>query len=332
MKPREIVISSFRFEETGETPYWIPFEPEVGQRLDEYYGSSTWREKLVPYMYGQHYGGYEQETGEKGIIKDVFGSIIQTGNMQHVINPALASPSLNGYQWPDPENIEDWDAVTQKFDKVKQSYRLCGLGYGLFERAWLMRGMENFLIDMISNPDFTEELLDGILDFHIKSMDIIASKVSFEGYFGGDDWCDQRGCIMGPELWRKFFKSRFAIIVDHCHALGFPFILHSCGNVLPLIDDLLEIGLDGLESLQPEAMDVFLLKKKTEGKMILIGGLGVQSTLPFATPDEVKIQTKKLMKNLGQGGGYVLAPAKPLMDDVPTSNAVVLIESVINNI
>ena len=137
---------------------------------------------------------------------------------------------------------------------------------------------------------------------------------------------------MGPDLWRKFFKSRLAKIVNHCHKLGFPYILHSCGNVLPLIDDLLEIGLDGLESLQPEAMDVFLLKRKTEGKMVLIGGLGVQSTLPYATPNEVKLQTKKLIKNLGQGGGYVLAPAKPLMDDVPTSNAVALIESVVDRI
>ena len=220
--------------------------------------------------------------------------------------------------------------MTQKYEKEKESYRVCGLGYGLFERAWLMRGMENFLIDMISTPDFAEELLDGILEFHIKSMDIISQKVSFEGYFGGDDWCDQRGCIMGPELWRKFFKLRFAQIVDHCHHLGFPYILHSCGNVLPLIEDLLEIGLDGLESCQPEAMDVFLFKKKTEGKMVLIGGLGVQSTLPFATPNEVKIQTKKLITNLGQGGGYVFAPSKPLMEDVPTANAVALIESVID--
>lgn len=332
MKPREIVQASFRFEETGEKPYWIPFEPQVGLKLDEYYGSSAWREKLIPYMYGQHYGGYEQEGEEEGTIRDVFGSIIQTGNMQHVIKPALTSPSLKDYHWPDPENIEDWDAVTQKYSKVTESYRLCGLGYGLFERAWLMRGMENFLMDMISNPEFVEELLDGILDFHLSAMDIIVHKVPMEGYFGGDDWCDQRGCIMGPELWRKFYKSRFTKIVDHCHELGFPFILHSCGNVLPLIDDLLEIGLDGLESLQPEAMDVFQLKKKAMDKMILIGGLGAQSTLPFASPKEVKIQTKKLIKELGHGGGYVLAPAKPLMDDVPTANAVALIETMINNI
>jgi uroporphyrinogen decarboxylase len=331
MKPREIVQSSFSFKNSTVVPYWIPFDAEVGLKIDEYYASAAWRERLIPYMFGQHYGGYEEAGTREGTIRDVFGSLIQTGNMQHVIQPALATPSLRGYHWPDPADIEDWDAVARKYSQVKESYRLCGLGYGLFERAWLMRGMENLLIDLISNPQFVEELLDGILDFHLRSMDIIVHKIPIEGYFGGDDWCDQRGCIMGPDLWRKLFKPRFAKIVDHCHQLGFPIILHSCGNVLPLIDDLLEIGLDGLESLQPEAMDVFLLKKRTMGKMVLIGGLGVQSTLPFATPEQVKIQTKKLLDELGAGGGYVLAPAKPLMADVPTENAVALIETVINN-
>lgn len=331
MSPRDKVKKCLRFEPVDKTPYWFTFDPEVGLRLDQHYGSASWRDKIVPYMFGQHYGGYEREGEEKGTFHDVFGSIIGTGKMQYVIKTALSSPSLKGYHWPEPEEIEDWESVTKKYQDNKASFRVCGLGYGLFERAWLMRGMEQFLMDLGDHPEFVEDLLEGITEFHLKSMDIIARKVPIEGYFGGDDWCDQRGCIMGPALWRKFFKPRVARLVNHCHELGFPYILHSCGNLLPLIDDLLEIGLDGLESLQPEAMDIFLLKKKTLGKMVLIGGLGAQSTMPFGAPDEVRKTTKKLLTEMGQGSGYVLAPAKPLLEDTPIANAVALLETLLDD-
>ena len=73
-------------------------------------------------------------------------------------------------------------------------------------------------------------------------MDRIVARIPIEGYFGGDDWCDQRTIMMGPELWRKFIKPRLGRMIDHCHSLGKLYVLHSCGNVSPLIDDLLESG------------------------------------------------------------------------------------------
>ncbi len=197
---------------------------------------------------------------------------------------------------------------------------------GLFERAWLMRGFENLLADMLENPSFVEELLEGITDIHLRAMDLIAARVPIEAYFGGDDWCDQRGIIMGLDLWRKFFKPRLARIVARCHELGLPYVLHSCGNVAPLAEELIELGLDGLESLQPEAMNVYELKRRTAGRLSLIGGMGVQSTLPFGTPEEVRGETLRLIWDLGRGGGYVLAPAKPVTAEVPLVNAIAFME------
>jgi uroporphyrinogen decarboxylase len=87
--------------------------------------------------------------------------------------------------------------------------------------------------------------------------------------------------------------------------------------------------LDALESLQPEAMDVYELKRKTAGRMVLIGGLGTQQMLPFGTPEKVGAETRRLMRELGAGGGYVLSPAKPLMADVPTANALAFIRAAV---
>ena len=81
-----------------------------------------------------------------------------------------------------------------------------------------------------------------------------------------------------------------------------------------------------LESLQPEAMDVYEIKRRYGTNLCLWGGLGTQNVLPFGSPKEVRDEIHKLLKELGRGGGYILAPAKPLMDDVPTENAIAVIE------
>ena len=189
-----------------------------------------------------------------------------------------------------------------------------------------MRGIENLLIDLIEEPQFVNDLLDGITEVHIRFMDTMVKYIPIDAYFGGDDMCDQRGCIMGEDRWREFFKPRLKKIVEHCHSLGLPYVLHSCGNVLPLVDDLMEIGVDGLESLQPEAMNVYELKEKTAGKMVLIGGMGVQKLLYFGTPDEIKLETARLIDELGKGGGYIISPAKAL-DGEPAENAAAFIEA-----
>ena len=201
------------------------------------------------------------------------------------------------------------------------------MAMGLFERSWLMRGFENVLTDMLLSPTFVDELLDGILDVHLRMMDLIVARIPIDAYFGGDDWCDQRTVIMGLDLWRRFFKPRLARMIDHCHELGRPYVLHSCGNVSPLIDDLIDIGLDGLESLQAETMNVYKLKRKAAGKLVLIGGMGVQRLIPFGTPEEIRAETKRLINELGRGGGYVLGPSKPLPPETPIANAVAFIET-----
>jgi uroporphyrinogen decarboxylase len=238
-------------------------------------------------------------------------------------------PSLRGHDWPELSDLDDWDDLAEEYAAHPDSFRLCGFAMGLFERAWIMRGFENFMMDLVDNSSFVEDLLDGIMEMHLRVMDLITERIPIEGYFGGDDWSDQRGVMMGIENWRRFFKHRLAKMIDHCHGLGYPYILHSCGNVLPLIDDLLEIGLDGLESLQPEAMDVYELKRRTVGKMVLIGGMGVQSTLRFGRPEDIREETKRLIRELGRGGGYVLATAKPMMEDIPVENAAAFVEKAI---
>jgi uroporphyrinogen decarboxylase len=328
MTPRETVQHTFGFNETRPVPYYLPMEDDVIRRVTEYYGNDEWRQRLIPYLYCGHFGfnGIDIGANRK---RDSFGVIYEDGNIMHVLEYPLADTPLKAYTWPEPADVADWDALRQTLNNAPESYRCTGFAFGLFERAWLLRGMETVLIDMIDNPAYVEDVLDAILEIHVQVIDYAAAQLDIDAYFGGDDWCDQRGPIMGVDLWQRFFKQRLAAIIDRCHMHSLPFICHSCGNVLPLVDDLLEIGLDGLESLQPEAMDIFELKRKTQGRMILIGGMGVQSTMRFGTPEDVRSQAQRLQQEMGRGGGYVLAPAKTLLPDTPTENAIALIESVL---
>lgn len=326
--PREAVEAVFRFQELNPVPYRISINPGVEPRLDEYYGTPVWRDLLRPYLYGSFYVGGGSTEIHDGIFRDAFGSLIRKGNISSIEKPVLQSPSLSGYQWPEAESLADWDALCTQYKTMEGSFRLCGMAFGFFERAWAMRGFENLLMDMVDSPDFVDELLDGHLALRMKVFELIAERIPIEGFFGGGDDCDQRGPIMGLERWRRFIKPRLGRMIDFAHSLGKPIVTHMCGNVMPLVDDLMEMGLDALESCQPEAMDVFALKKITRGKLVLIGGLGVQTTLPLGTPNQVREQVSLLQRELGSGGGYILSSAKPVMEDVPTENAVAFLESV----
>jgi uroporphyrinogen decarboxylase len=105
--------------------------------------------------------------------------------------------------------------------------------------------------------------------------------------------------------------------------------MHCCGSVADIMGDIVEIGLDVLESVQPEAagMNPSALKKKWGDKITFWGGLGSQSTIPFAASAEVRREIRRLRSEMGRGGGYVLAPAKPLRPETPTENAVAVVEA-----
>jgi len=331
MTPREIIREKvFGFEEIHPIPYHILIDDDVGTRLDAHYGGSGWRQRMVKYIDGGHWTGEGGGTNlPNGLTRSPYGFEYRGGNILHVEKVALPEPMLDGYEWPDPEILADWDKLNADYE-ASDAFRLCGVCYGFFERTIFMRGMENLLMDMVEHPQFVHDLMDGYLKLRLGLIDRIIERIPVEGIFDGGDDCDQRGPIMGLARWREFIRPRLKAVIDHVHAKGLPVVAHMCGNVGPLVDDLIEIKLDALESLQPEAMDVFEAKRKAAGKMVLIGGMGTQQMLPKGKPEEISAQTQRLCRELGAGGGYVLGPAKPVMADVPTENAVAFIEAALN--
>ncbi|HDZ21968.1 hypothetical protein LCGC14_0238570 [marine sediment metagenome] len=331
MTPREIVQEKvFGFEEIHPVPYYIGIDGSVQERLDGHYGGAEWRDRMVTFIDGGHWTGEGGGVSlPNGMTRSPYGFVYKSGNILHVEDVALPEPTLDGYEWPEAESLAGWDQLARDY-QASDAFRLCGVCYGFFERVIFMRGMENVLMDMIEHPQFVHDLMDGYLKLRLELIDMIIDRIEVEGIIDGGDDCSQRGPIMGLEKWQEFIGPRLKTVIDHVHAKGLPVVAHMCGNVAPLVDDLLEMKLDALESLQPEAMDVYEVKQKTAGKMVLIGGMGTQQMLPHGTPEDVAAETNKLLSELGKGGGYVLGPSKPIMPDVPTENAVAFIETVLN--
>ncbi|MCL2772219.1 MAG: hypothetical protein FWD71_02620 [Oscillospiraceae bacterium] len=328
---KEIMKDVLSFKECEPTPYWLMgleyANWGMSPKLDEYYKSDSWRKRFNSCINGGHVG-YYNDVPQNGFVRDTFGVLLQLGNITHIADTVLKEPDLSGFRFPNPREMADWDGLNRQIEAHRDCFQAWGLALGLFERGWHLRGMENLLADMVEEEQFVHDLLDGITKVQLEFIDKLYECSPIDAIFGGDDICDQRSVIMGIERWRTFFKPRLKQVVAHAHKYGLPYIMHSCGNVLPIVDDLIEIGVDVLESLQPEAMDLTALKQKAKGRLALIGGMGVQKMMFFGTPDEIRSETRRLKSVLGDGGGYVLATSKNLETE-PVENAAAFIETIL---
>lgn len=333
MKPRDIVLAQIRHEETDAIPYSLPMEPDVSAALDRHYGSQDWKKRLVPYI--DTVGAVDtdpKEAIDEKYVRDGYGGIWrQDLRPWHLEKPPLAEPSFEGYTFPGAASFfrPSWkEAAFKKCKEHQDSFLIGVLGWGLFERSWNLRGFENVLMDAVAEPEFFEEMLDKLMNLYLEFVDY-TTDLPVDGILFGDDWGDQRGIILGPDRWRRFLKPRWAKIYEAVHKRGKIVMSHSCGSVAAIVPDLIEIGLDVLESVQPEAADMnpYELKKRWGDKITFWGCLGSQSTIPFGTPQEISGEVKRLKKEMSRGGGYILAPAKPLQPETPVQNAVAIVES-----
>ena len=338
MKNRDLILAQIQHHETCPVPYTLEFEGDIAEQLDEYYGSPAWRNRIQPYIKdtGIVDTMKKMPTETAGLHRDLFGTTWRLDRRPfHLEQPGLLKPSFDNYHWPKPQkfyaNEAEINAAKIFSEQNKSDYFLnAWLGWGLFETSWGLRGFENTLIDVVSEPEFHEELLDRITEQFLQYIDFTCRHLpDIDAIMFGDDWGDQRGVIIGPDRWRQLYKPRYAKLYDAVHAHGKLVISHCCGSICDIMPDIIEIGLDVLESVQPEArgMNPYDLKKQWGDKITFWGCLGSQSTLAFGTPQEIHHQVQQLRREMARGGGFILAPAKALQPGMPLENAVAAVEA-----
>ena len=202
------------------------------------------------------------------------------------------------------------------------------LGGELFEAAWRLRGLERFLLDLVERKEMAHYLLDRLAE--LARMNATTLALAGVDVLSLDDDVGMPGRMMiAPATWREFFRSRLAGIVDVARAANpdIRVIYHSDGHIEPILDDLLEIGIAGINPVQPEHMDALRIRRRYGTRLALWGTVGRQTTFSFATPDAIRAEVHARVAELGRAG-LVLCPAYDVDEpDIPWANVAAFLEA-----
>ena len=326
--PRDDFLAALNHEETEITPYGSSFLEEPAERMVEHFGED-WRRRLTPYK-----AGWSLEIkrvpieGRDGFYRDDWGCVWQKGTIWHIHESPLKSPSLDGFVWPDLTQPERYEGLSDFCASHPDQFRVGYTGVGFFELYWQLRGWEG-LCDFASDSGFAEALLDRFLELQLSVVDRLGRE-DFDCIGLSDDQSDQRGVTIGAPRWRRMLKPRFKAVFDRIHSFGKLVFLHCCGNLMEIVPDLIEIGLDYLNPLQPECLDVYKLKREYGKDLLLEGGIGTQWLLPFGTPEDIRAEVRRLRLELGRNGGFILATTKAVRPETPTENMLALFDALVH--
>ena len=265
-------------------------------------------------------------------VKDEFGVVWSTSDIDRgsPIGPPLREPSLAGCTFPDPAAAYRFEHLAQWCSLNHEHFTIIWVG-DLWERATFLRGMENILLDVAAEPQFVRALLRQLADYILRTMQILFERFEFDAIALSDDYGTQRGMLISPDCWRRLIRPLLVEIFALARKHGRCTFLHSCGNVEPIIPDLCEIGLHILHPIQPEAMDIYMLKREYGRDLTFCGGLRTQDLLPRGTPPQIRDEVRRLKHEMGAGGGYILEPGITVQADVPLENMVAMIEEMMND-
>ena len=257
----------------------------------------------------------------------------------HPLEEAKSVADLDAYtHWPDmddPTRVAHVRAAAERLAADNQ-YAILATPWLLFpfERAYAMQGMETFLLNMAMDADFARELMERIAGFCKQLMghflDELGDNVDIIKI--GDDLGTQESLMISPSMYREILKPIHADFISFIKARTKAKVLfHSDGDVAPLIDDFVEIGVDILNPIQTSAgtmSDLAALKKRHGRNIVFCGGIDSHRVLPYGTPADVRDEVKRVIEILGPGGGYMLGAVHTVMKDVPPENVLAMVDAV----
>jgi uroporphyrinogen decarboxylase len=239
---------------------------------------------------------------------------------------------LARYRLPDPYAPGRFDVAKEHSQRYGQEYALLGvIECTVFEMAWNLVGLEQFLTDMALGTDYVGVLLDEVANYSI-GIGLELIKLGADIMLTGDDLGMDVGPMMSLPMWREHLKPRLKGVFDAYKAAKPDIILayHSCGSVLTFIDELIEIGMEVLNPIQVTAhgMDSAKLKRTYGHQLAFCGGIDQRHLLPTGTPAQVEAEVRKRMLEMGQGGGYIVAPTHDIQSDTPPKNVLTMFDAV----
>lgn len=356
MKPRQRVAAALNHEVPDRCPMQISFTPEFADRLRQTM-ELTGRKVHNPHGGGNTYE-LERALGEDMLLTSVgwansyyadtrpyvdewgigwrlqpYETVFGVGHYTEITHHPLADDSaLAGYRPPDPTRPELYLDSEWMIREFRDEYWIVGATVTtIFETAWALRGLEQMMVDMVTDPDLANAILDIPYNYHLTAAKKLV-ELGVDMVWTGDDVGAQRSMLISPETWRAYLKPRMANFIAELKAIN-PAVkvaYHSDGVIFPIIPELIEIGLDVLNPIQPACMDPARIKREFGDRLCFWGSIDEQHTLPFGSPADVRTEVLERLRTLGKSGGLILAPSHHVQLDTPLENFWAMVDTITN--
>ena len=248
------------------------------------------------------------------------------------LQEATSLSDLARYRWPEPDwwDFSRLPEVIHGLDPDRKHHIRFRIG-SVFEVAWQLRGMQEFLIDLASNPELPQYIMSRLSELHVENtrrvLDIAGDLIDMVYFY--DDVATQNSLMISPTTWRELVRPHHQKLVSLAHSRNKPVMYHCDGAVYPLIPELIELGIDVLNPIQPDAkgMEARRLKQEFGDRLTFHGGIDIMKVLPRGTPDEVRAEVRDRVAVLGKNGGYLLCSSHHIQPDTPVENVLVMYDT-----
>jgi uroporphyrinogen decarboxylase len=281
--------------------------------------------------------GFEPEQTDDGCIVNEFGMKMRMGIawydvVQGPLEQATSVQEVRDLPFPDPTDEARFEDARRTIERYRgQCFIIGDVELTMFEMAWHMTGLQKFMTDMAMGEPYAEALIDRTMEFSI-AIGRRLVELGVDGIWTGDDFGAQNGMMISPDMWRRIFKPRMAEVFRQFRAVNPEVVVmyHCDGAIAPILDDLIEIGLDVFNPVQPDVPghEPHELKARFGDRLSFWGAIDQQHLLPKGSPAEIDADVKAKIEALGPGGGYMVAPAHILQGDTPLENVEAFIEAV----
>lgn len=345
MSPRERVGMALQHREPDRVPFDFWGVPEVYDALRQHLGAESDEEVLRLLgvdcrLVAPDYVGPAPRVQPDGTYTDAWGthrrSVANEFSTydEYASHPLAAAGSVADVEtWDGWARPEHWDVRTLP-DKIQAlqretAYHIRYEVGGIFEWSWALRGLEQFLIDLKLQPEIPCAIMDCFTDVYIANVTRVLEAAGglVDMVYTYDDVGIQQGLMISEAMWRQFILPRHQRLNAAIRRYPVRIMYHSCGAVFPLIGAFAaEMGIDVLNPLQPRAagMDLARIKREHGARLVFHGGVDIQHTLPYGTPQEVQAEVRGRCRLLGRGGGYICAPAHYIQADTPLENVMAM--------
>lgn len=348
MTKRERFLAFAGFESVDRPPRHAGFVPAALERVTSFLGSDPHEHfdmdigagRGLTFPAGFQFPDYARYHPEYTVGKDGF-TIDENGcgHLNHgyyhfteYISPLRNATSFSEIEsYPIPSNKTFSDvSMRQVCEKAHADGNFASIFVGhMYENAWQVRGYEPFLMDLLTQREWAELLLDRFCENNVRVAEA-AARAGYDCIATGDDVANQNAMMFHPEVWRDFMKLRWAKVIAAARAIK-PDIhvwYHSDGNIEDILDDLVEIGVTILNPVQPECMNPIAIRKRFGKQLAFDGCIGTQTTFPFGTPESMGKTVLELATALNASqGGLMLSPTHVLEPEVPPENVVAFFDA-----